>query len=523
MSADSTPTDVLNGSTQWCVAHGDCLETMGSLPDCCVDAVVTDAPYGLSKITTKVVVEALECWLRGEPYKKKRRGFMGRTWDRFVPGPEVWRECFRAMKPGGYLLTFAGTRTEDLMGMACRLAGFERVDTLAWIHSQGMSKSVNMERAIAMHQCTLPGRHYASTLPNGTKAREGDHLCPETEESLKWKGQGTGLAPSHEPILVFRKPIEGTNAANALKYGTAMNIDACRIAHASEEDFEKHSAGVEAIKRRGGKMDGSWKNFNDLSGANEVSIDGRWPKNTALQHDPKCRIVGTTQVGANPTWDTPNRDTEPSAFTGDRVSKVRHGRQGEPSAERRYTEAGATSFAATPGARRDAVEDVPVYECVEECPVRILEDQAEGTARYFQQLHFYELDAPFLYQAKPSALEKERGLEHFAGRSGDDGRRNVHPTSKSVELCRWLTKLVARPGQVVLNPFAGGGSEGVAAVLEGCRWIGCELMDTDDEPFVSIAKARLTHLDGGSYVPRESLRRAQDSAPAQTSLFGRGG
>lgn len=575
MVSEGTINQVLAGEAQWAVVHSDCLDVLRTLPDECVDAIVTDAPYGLSKITEENVRDALACWLRGEPYLTKQRGFMGSTWDRFVPGPEVWRECCRVLRPGGYLLTFAGTRTQDLMAIALRLAGLEVRDTIAWLYSQAMAKSVNVERVIAMEQCTLPGRHFASTLPQGKRARDGDHLCPSTEDSLKWEDQGSALAPSHEPIIVARKPIVGTYAQNTLAHGTAMNIEACRIAHSGPGDRAEHEAGVAAIKARGGSMDESWKNASDLSGANDVSPNGRWPKNTLLSHHPDCRRLGVVQVAANPTWDTPNRQTEPSAFTGERVSKVRHGRAGEASAERRYTDEGSTDFAATPGPRHD-VEDVEQWDCAPGCPVRTIAKMSgrsetkpssgdgekmdpngswgfrrpsssisdSGTAaRFYSQFHPSELDGPpFLYQAKPSRREKDAGLQHFrprtaaeathsedgqqrlesprtgAGRTG--GARNNHPTSKSVDLCRWLTRLVARPGQVVLNPFAGGGSEGVAAVLEGCRWIGIEQADTDEEPFVSIARARLTHIDGGEFIPRESLRAPVNERPKQVTLFG---
>jgi hypothetical protein len=317
-----------------------------------------------------------------------------------------------------------------------------------------------------------------------------------------------------------------------------MHIDATRIKHASAADLEQHIAGVEAIKRRGGSHDDSWKNASDLSGASEVKTGGRWPKNVLLQHDARCKRVGETAEMANPTWDTPARDTAPSSFTGKEVSNVRHG---------------VTTFQFERG-RECTGFTVPVYECVEGCPVKVLAAASPGVVvrkpevvvrkgngskpelsrggfaadkeiaipysdsgtatRYFQQLHRSEFDDVFRYQPKPVRSEKDAGLDHFAERKG---AKNVHPTSKPVELIRWLTRLVAAPGQVVFNPFCGGGSEGVAAVLEGCRWIGCELNDTEAEPFVSIARARLTHHVGGSYVPRESLRA--DEIDGQETLF----
>src|SRR5579859_5582745 len=131
------------------ILHGDCLEVLRTLPDASVDAIVTDPPYGLGAAPD--MVDVLRAWLAGEAYTPRGKGgFMGKTWDKGVPGPEYWRECLRVLKPGGHALVFAGTRTWDVMGLALRLAGFELRDTLAshgtapalaWVYAQGFPKS----------------------------------------------------------------------------------------------------------------------------------------------------------------------------------------------------------------------------------------------------------------------------------------------------------------------------------------------------------------------------------------------
>lgn len=365
-------------------------------------------------------------------------------------------------------------------------------------------------------------------------------------------GLGTALKPAHEPIIVARKPLIGTVAENLEKHGTgALNIDACRVAHANVADLEAHKAQVEALKAKGGSLGNSWKNSSDLSGANDVSAAGRWPANLLLSHSDGCQRTGTRSVKAHPTWDTPNRETE-STFTGSAVSQVRHG-NGE-------------------------TEEVPVWECVEGCPVLELDRQSgelgqgrspewqqkrgghggifrpgtadpagrlydgRGTAsRFFPQFQRSELDdiTPFRYAAKPSRGERDNGLDYFRHRSGaevtgskegqarlnsprsgagrNEGARNVHPTVKGIELMRWLVRLVTPPGGLVLDPFTGSGTTGVAAMLEGLRFAGCELNDTDEEPFVSIATARMRHVLGLTTVPRESIRTAEP--PRQGALF----
>jgi site-specific DNA-methyltransferase (adenine-specific) len=147
--------------------HGDCLEKLKELPDCSVDSVVTDPPYGLS--------------------------FMGKKWDYDVPSVEVWKECLRVLKPGGHLLAFAGTRTQHRMAVRIEDAGFEIRDMIAWVYGSGFPKSHNLKD--------------------------------------EWQGWGTALKPALEPITVARKPLgEKTVAANVLTHGTGgINVDGCRV------------------------------------------------------------------------------------------------------------------------------------------------------------------------------------------------------------------------------------------------------------------------------------------------------
>lgn len=96
--------------------HGDCAKVLRELDDCSVDAIVTDPPYGLTDYPLPAVEDCLRKWLAGKPYRPKRgtRGFMGKQWDGWIPGPEVWKQCLRVLKPGGHLLAFSSTRTQDL-------------------------------------------------------------------------------------------------------------------------------------------------------------------------------------------------------------------------------------------------------------------------------------------------------------------------------------------------------------------------------------------------------------------------
>ncbi len=125
--------------------HGDSLHVLKTMEDNSVDSVVTDPPYGLSKEPD--INEVLTKWVAGEPYDHGHGGFMGKAWDSFVPHPDIWREVYRVLKPGGHALVFAGTRTQDLMTISLRLAGFEVRDVIEWLYLSGFPKSLNVSKA----------------------------------------------------------------------------------------------------------------------------------------------------------------------------------------------------------------------------------------------------------------------------------------------------------------------------------------------------------------------------------------
>ena len=232
--------------------HGDCLDVLATLPDASVDAVVTDPPYGLANTDPAHVIETLQHWIGGErDYLPGGRGFMGKEWDAFVPPVAVWDECLRVLKPGGHVLAFAGSRTVDLMTLGLRLAGFDIRDSLAWMYGSGFPKSMNVSKAI-------------------DKAAGA-----ATDAAREWEGWGTTLKPAFEPIVMARKPLTGTVAANVLEHGTgALNIDACRIA-----------GDVPSVPQpRYGVRDGitGFGSGEGRNGEMSAAPGGRWPANVIL-------------------------------------------------------------------------------------------------------------------------------------------------------------------------------------------------------------------------------------------------
>jgi DNA modification methylase len=195
---------------------GDCREVMAELPEASVDAVITDPPYGLL--------------------------LMGKDWDRGVPGEGFWRDALRVAKPGAHLAAFGGTRTHHRLMCAIEDAGWEIRDCLMWLHGQGMPKSHNVSKAIDKHlgverpvigtatSWNRPDSEAGHAARMNTSPGEYALTAPATDAAQQWEGWGTALKPAWEIIILARKPLEGTVAANVMRHGTGgINVDACRV------------------------------------------------------------------------------------------------------------------------------------------------------------------------------------------------------------------------------------------------------------------------------------------------------
>lgn len=348
------------------IHHGDCLDVLRAMPDNSVDSIVTDPPYGLSNTSPEKVTEAIVQWATGnrEFVPDTKAGFMGAEWDAFVPPPAVWDECLRVLKPGGHLLAFAGTRTQDLMGISIRMAHFDVRENIAWMHGQGMPKA---------------------------------------------KGQ---LKPAFEPVIVARKPFKGSTKANVEAWGVGdLNIDATRIPGNIRSTTQGQSQNAGDIY---GADQRHLREFNPHAG-------GRWPANVVLD--------GTTA----PLLD------EQTGIMKDGVAVNRNRTPGE----RRKNDIFGGSF-------ENRTEDLSY-------------GSGGGGSRFF-------------YVAK--APKKERPVV--------DGV--AHPTVKPLSLLEWLIKLSTPEGGTVLDPFAGSGTTGEAALLNGFHPILIEA----HAPYIPLIEARLT-------------------------------
>ena len=221
---------------------GNCIDVMKRLPDESIDSIVTDPPYHLQSIVKRFKKPGAKPAKSGGVFKRISKGFMGQTWDGgdISFNKEVWVECLRVLKPGGFLLSFGGTRTYHRMACAVEDAGFVIVDQIGWAYGQGYPKSKdiallidkslgcsNRGRAIPTANSYQATKHKSKLTSN---PKVSGPYTPRTEQGKVWEGWGTGLKPAWEPIVVAKKPFEGTIAANIQKYGTGgMNIKACRV------------------------------------------------------------------------------------------------------------------------------------------------------------------------------------------------------------------------------------------------------------------------------------------------------
>ena len=265
------------------IHHGDCADVIKTILDQSIDSVVTDPPYALTSIVKRfgkaAVADDTKTGERSragsDGYARLAKGFMGKEWDNGAVAftPEFWAEVLRVLKPGAHLVAFGGTRTYHRLACAIEDAGFEIRDQLGWLYGSGFPKSYDVSKGIDKAKgaergkiridaanvrnpkATGAGRNgmEGATRPWIEKAlKDGFYEAVSDEavsdEAVSWQGWGTALKPAWEPIVLARKPLAGTVAANVLEYGTgALNIDASRIEYASEED--KAAAAAAAAQR----------------------------------------------------------------------------------------------------------------------------------------------------------------------------------------------------------------------------------------------------------------------------------
>lgn len=389
------------------VHHGDSREVLKAIPDSSVDSCVCDPPYALVSIV-KRFGKSGSAPAKGDVYARASAGFMGKQWDTGETAfdPAFWCEVVRVLKPGAHVVAFSGTRTYHRLACAIEDAGFEIRDMVSWLYGSGFPKSHN-----------------------------------------QGEGRGTALKPACEPIVLARKPLDGTVAANVLVHGTgALNIDASRVPTA-----DALGGGAETGTFSAQKGNKGWSRpWMDDEAAREahaarvrLNVDkatalGRWPAN--IIHDGSEEVIEQfpAEAGAFAPVHRRNSDKTRNAY----------------GAFKGNIDEGGSTFQGDSG----------------------------SAARFF-------------YSAKADA---------------EDRLGSKHPTVKPVDLMAYLCRLVTPPGGVVLDPFAGTGTTGLGAMREGFRAILIEreaeyVTDIHRRLAWARGEGRLTALEAAHVDPAKAI------------------
>lgn len=455
---------------------GDCREVMAQMEAGCVDAICCDPPYNLDQIG-----RSLQLSQNGDGTDRtgqrnyQERGFMGCTWDNAVAfRPETWEVVLAALKTSGYLLAFGGTRTFHRLACALEDAGFEMRDTISHL----FDSDSRMESFLASLNDEQRGAFDELVAPAGPLMWCHGQGFPKGKSCLK---------PAWEPVLLCRRPGRGV---------LPLGIEECRI-------------GVETTKTNGWKCGGEQIYGNGQGIAQEGyqgdSRTGRWPANLVLSHHEDCRCVGVKRVRGI-TGGTGNHDGN---VYGKRTN------QGQPVKD--YTDA-------------DGMEVVEEWVCVEGCPVKAfgvygeskssdrVRNNSGGFGSNFMDDNWHPPEgittnghsdagtpARFFYTAKASRSERwfycrdclsayppDQRDQHRHDHRKPDGSEDwshltAHPTQKSLALMEWLVRLISKPGDVVLDPFAGSFSTAIACIRSGRRFIGIE----QDPEYFTIGLSRI--------------------------------
>jgi len=439
--------------------RGDCMDVLPTLPK--VDAVITDPPYGL---TTN---------------KNGAGGFMGHKWDSDVPSVEIWAECLRVLKPGGHLLAFAGTRTQHRMATRIEDAGFEIRDMIAWVYGSGFPKSLDVSKAIdkvngeagRLHKFTAWMRTTGLTgkqINDATGTFMGSHYLTEKSQPAiptpelwiklrplcgdvpAWVDELVDrIAAEREVVGVKKGAMSGWSMD-----GTTQFVDRDVTAPATDAARQWQGWGtalkpaLEPITVARKPLIGTVAANVLAHGTGAINVDAcRVP----LEED--CRLLkggtyggnrgsdkGTSMFGTN----TKGLGYEVPSANGRWPANLIHDGSDEV--------VGAFPVTGPSNVRRPTGEAVYGGNSLNstvttDTTVRGVSDNGGSAARFF-------------YCAKAS--------------NRDRGEGNSHPTVKPTDLMRYLCRLVTPPGGVVLDPFMGSGTTGVAAVQMGRQFIGIE-------------------------------------------------
>jgi site-specific DNA-methyltransferase (adenine-specific) len=477
-------------------------------------------------------------WIEKGYHEITGTGFMGKEWDAFIPQPLFWKEAFRVLKHGGHVLSFFGSRTYDWGVMSMRFANFEVRDTITWHFGSGFPKSHNVGKSVDKIQ---NNNRQLLGVSNNTRDRNnhnynsvgnfGSKEIVNTKGNSEWEGWGTALKPASEYIVLARKPLEKglTIAENVLKWGTgAINIDGCRVGISDKVDMNATQKNFDKMGFSGAK---------ETDGISTYNPQGRFPANIILTHHEDCECIGTKKVKAIKGG---NGGSESMNEQGYGFKKIKNG-----------ANAGGLGD-------ENGEETIENWNCVDDCPIKILDEQSgesksSNTKRSRNTIGSFGMPndntpeysdkggaSRFFYVAKASKSERNKGLDGFDGKQvawsnqakaelkrgntefADDTkmhnkvqeRVNFHPTVKPIKLMQYLVRLITPPNGIVLDPFCGSGTTGVACKLEGFQFVGLE----QDAEYSKIAQARIDNYVEEKPTMKKSIK-TEEIEPNQLDIF----
>lgn len=436
--------------------HGNMLDMLEVIEPNSIDSIVTDPPYELN--------------------------FMGKGWDNsgIAFQKETWRNCYEVLKPGGYLLAFGGSRTFHRIACAIEDAGFEIRDTIMWIYGSGFPKSLNIGLAVDKKngvESIDTGEKVSGMSSLGVMHDDNWVSSKELTRKVatnKWAGWGSCLKPAFEPIIVARKPFNGSLVDNVLTYGVGgLNIDECRVPSNPGEYDIRHYTNEDCFQNSKPK---------ESKFQVKPQPEGRFPANVILTYDETDydEVCGGFPISGSGNNGTPynyagreydNKDT--SMFNGDK-----------PQAPSNYNDNGSASryFYCAKASKKDRDEGLDAFD----------------------EVQVYSLDNTHRFNYKNTSTD------NIGDKILNVSRKNTHPTVKPTELMQYLVRLVTPNGGTVLDPFNGSGSTGKATMYEnteknkGYKYIGIELTDE----YLPISKARIEFVS--AYHHTEDAIKVKD-------------
>jgi len=451
---------------------GENLKVMAEFKDNSVDAIVTDIPYGIGfmgkewdtfKNTTEKAnkagyenrqtkTEIRKSPLKGYASKSAHAGLYDLTRNaEYQEWCRIWStEALRIAKPGAFLLCFGGTRTVHRATCGIEDAGWLIRDKICWIFGSGFPKSLRIALQYEQRLCERKNGDWYYKDTKEKMQRQSPFRHPKANE---WAGYGTALKPAWEPIIIAMKPLDGTFAANAEKWGVAgLNIDGGRIG--TEDVITNHSRSAESAISKGKYGDSSAQETHQTGGQKL----GRFPANLIL--DEEAAAMLDEQSGECKTGNLNKVNTGIWGSCGKRDNINHKGSSG-----------GASRFFYCAKASR-AERNAGLEGMATKTP-------AELTGRKVGS------------KGLAGSIEHGNSTNPFSNSGSVEPSSNHHPTVKPLKLMQYLCRLLKPPeGGILLDPFCGSGTTLMAAVSEGWDCIG---IDREAE-YVEIAEKRVAWM-----------------------------